>query len=146
MAADIFAQGLDRDVDTVRDRREEEGRRPGIVEYARDPAPPGHRGDPRDVLNLEAVRARAFHEDRAGGIAQHRLQRVGAGQRVVVTRRDSEPRQHLVAEAPRRSVGAVDHQQLVAGAASPVSVIAVPAAPGSSSVSASASAHWVGHP
>ena len=97
----------------MRDRREKERRRPGVVKQRHDPARPGGRDDRGHVLHLERQAARTFHEDRARALADH-VRDAAADQRVVEACRDPEPLEQAVREPPRRFVGAVDQQQLVA--------------------------------
>src|SRR3546814_4961861 len=63
MAHDIFGAGEDRDVDAMRQRREIERRRPGIVDQRDDAARAGDGGDRRDILHLERQGTGGFEED-----------------------------------------------------------------------------------
>ena len=114
MAADIFGHREDADVDAGRERGEQQGRRPGIVEQRDDPALARRGADRRHVLDLHRQAAGAFEQDRAGLLAEQ-LADAGADQRIVIGRRDSEALEDRVAIFARRTVGAVGDQQLVAG-------------------------------
>ena len=114
MAADIFGAGDDRQVDTRRDRPEEERSRPGVVDQSDQPARFGCGADRRHVLHLERMRARALHEHRPGPFADQ-VRDPGADHRVVIGRRHAEALEEALAERTGRPVDAVDHQKLVAG-------------------------------
>ena len=113
MADDIFGAGQDGEIDPRRDRREEQRRRPGIVEQRRDPPRLGRRDDRGNVLHLKGQAAGAFEEDRRRGLPDQ-IGDAGADQRIVEARGDAHRRQHLPAEGARRLVDAVHHQQFVA--------------------------------
>ena len=99
----------------MRQRREEQRRRPGIVEQGGDAARLRHRADAGHVLHLEGQRARALHEDGAGRVRQQGFDFRRGRQRIVITGGDAIALEPLVAERPGRAVDAVDHQQFVAG-------------------------------
>jgi hypothetical protein len=83
MAADIFAQRLDADVDAMRNRREEEGRRPGIVEQGHDStlpsdcANPGHEIWKRDFKGSSGLFSFELKGDRTRFV--EKLQLFGIG-------------------------------------------------------------------
>ena len=114
MADDIFGAGDDRQIDPHRHHRKIERRRPGIVDQRRQPARPGDSDDCGDVLHLERQAPRRFHEDRARVRLHQRLD-PRTDQRVVVSGRDAARAQVCLAQPPGRVIGAVDHQQMVAG-------------------------------
>ena len=113
MADDVFRRGEDGEVDALLDRREEQRRRPGVVEHGGQPVALGDGDDRGQVLHLEGQAARAFEEDRLGGGADQ-LFDPRADQRIVEAGGDAEPLQQLHRLSPRRVIGAVDQQQFVA--------------------------------
>ncbi len=113
MADDIFGGGLDRDIDPVGERLEEQRRRPGIVHDDHGAGLMRGFGDRWDVLHLEALRAGRLGEHHLGPVAEQILDR-RADQRVVINGSDAEPPQHVIAEAPRRLIDAVGDEHLVA--------------------------------
>ena len=95
-------------------RREEQGRRPGVVHQHDQVARMRHRCDRRNVLHLEGERAGRLGEHRTR-IRLEQARDVCAEQRIVVGRLDAEFLQHAVAEIPRRPVDRVRYQQVIAG-------------------------------
>ena len=114
MAAEIFRAGLDRNVGATLVRREEQGRRPGIVHQHHRAAGMGHLGDGRDVLHLEALRAGRLGEHGCG-VRPHQRADVAADQRVVIGGLDAEALEYGVAVLACRAVDGIGHQQVVAG-------------------------------
>ena len=114
MTDDIFGAGDNREIDPGRDRGKQQGRRPGVVDQCRQLARLGDRTDRGDVLDLERQRSRAFHEDRARVRADQSFD-LGTDQRVIIDGFDLIAFEQGVAEVASRAVGAVDHQQLIAG-------------------------------
>ena len=84
-----FVAARTADVDSGGDRREEQGRRPGIVEQRDDPAFAGDGADCRDVLHFHGQRPGAFEQDRAR-CAADQVGDPGADERIVVASRDAE--------------------------------------------------------
>ena len=119
MAADIFGAGLDREIDAVVERAEIERRRPGIVHQDQRAFGVRGLGDGGGVLHFEAQRARRFEIDRAGVRAGISSAIAAPIERIVIGRRDAEPREDAVAEIARRPIGAVGDEQMVAGIARP---------------------------
>ena len=116
MSADIFAAGLDREIDAFFEGAEVKRRRPGVVQHHQRAARMRGRGDRRHVLHLERQRAGRFHIDRAR-IGPHQFGNSGADGRIVIRGLDAKPSEHAVAEFPRRQIDGIGHQQMVAGAA-----------------------------
>ena len=114
MADDVLGAGIDRDVDAVIERLEEQRRGPGVVHDHPRAALVRGRRDGRDVLHLEGERARRFDIDDLGARA-HQGRDIGAQVRVVIGGLDAEALEEGVAEASGRRIGAVGHQQVVAG-------------------------------
>ena len=96
------------------ERLEVERRRPGVVDQHRGAVLLGDRGDGVDVLHLEGLRAGRLEIDDLG-VGPHQLRDVGADHRIEEGRLDAEALQRGVGEAPRRAVGVVGHQHVVAG-------------------------------
>ena len=71
-------------------------------------------GDCRDILHFEAQRARRFQVDQAR-VRTHQFPDSGANQRVIIGDRDAEPGENLIAKSPRRAIGAVGDQDVIAG-------------------------------
>ena len=101
MAGEVFGAGLDAQVGAACVRREEQRRRPGVVEDDAGAVRVGHRGDGRDVLDLEALRARRLDEHRPG-VRPEQVRDVAGHDGVVEGGLDAEALQHLVAELARR--------------------------------------------
>ena len=113
MAHDVLGAGLDRDIRAQHQRLAEKRRGPGIV-HDEDRAPlMGGGCERRKVLNLEGERARRFADHHAG-VGTHQVSDAGADAGVVEGGLDPHALQQAVREAPRRAVGAVGHQHVVA--------------------------------
>src|SRR3954451_21534303 len=100
MAGEVFRACLDREVDTTFMRGEEQWGCPGIIHYDTGAARMRHLSDCRNVLHLEALRARRLDKNHAG-IRAHEAADRGTDERIVVSCLDPEPRQHRVAEIAR---------------------------------------------
>ena len=113
MTANIFGQAHHRHVDAMRDRRKEQRGRPGVVEHRHDAVFTGNARDRGYILHLEGQAARRFEEDQPRfGFDQIGDARADA--RIIIAGPHTEPREHAVAKAARRFIGAVDHQQMIA--------------------------------
>ena len=115
MAADIFGQGLDRQIDAVVEWLEIEAGGPGVVHQGEDAALPGQASDGRGVLHVEGQGAWRLKHDQAGGRAGHGDEIVGRGRWLVVANGHAEPREHPIAEPSGGIVGRVGDENLVAG-------------------------------
>ena len=114
MTADVFGEGLDRDIDAKVQRLQNMARTPGVVDQAQDSPAPGEGGKGRHILHFEAERAGAFQEDQPGPWPYQRLDLIGRKGRVIVPGRDAEPGKGAVAEPAGRLVGRIGHQEFVA--------------------------------
>ena len=101
------------DVGSERQRVQEDGGGPGIVDGHHRAGPVRGRGDRRKVLDLEGERAGRFQVDEPGVGADQRRD-AGADARVVVLGLDAKPAQQALAKATRWPVDGVHHQQVVA--------------------------------
>ena len=114
MAAEIFGAGLNGHIHAEVMRAEKQRRCPRIVHQRGDTARGGGSDDGGYVLDLERLGARGLEEDGAG-VGADEAGDVAGNERVIIGGFDPVARQHLVADAARRLIGAVDHQQMIAG-------------------------------
>ena len=115
MAADIFRARQDREIHTHRDRLELKRRRPAVVEQGDDPLLVRDRANGRDVLDFEAVGARALHEDGARSVADQ-FREAGADQRIILTHGNAEADEKRITKCPGGAIDAVRDEQLIARA------------------------------
>ena len=113
VAADIFGAGLDRQVDAFVEGAEIQRRAPGVVGQHHGALVVGDLGDGRDVLHLEALRARRLGEHGAGVRPEQRRD-AGADQRVVIGGLDAHALERAVAEGAGRPVHAVGDEDVIA--------------------------------
>ena len=114
MADDVFGRRLHRDIDAVLERLEQHAGGPGIVHDHHRAGRVGGGGDRRDIGHLEGERARRFDIDDAGPVADQ-PGHTAADRGIEIGRLDPETPQEAVAEAPRRAVDIVRHQDVIAG-------------------------------
>ena len=114
MAADIFRQRLQRDIDAMGEGLEEMDA-PGIVHQHLDAAGMGGLGQRRHVLHLEAVAAGALQKQNPRRRAAHQAEGGGIDGRRVVGGGDAETAQHGVAKMPRWAIDTVRHQAVITG-------------------------------
>ena len=114
MPADIFGEGLDRNVDAKVQRLEHMASTPGVVHQAQDPATARNGGQGRHILHFETERAGTFQEDQPGPRPYQRLDLIGRKGGVIIPGRDAEPGEGAVAEPAGRLVGRIGHQEFVA--------------------------------
>ena len=107
---------MDRKIDAVIERAEKQRRGPGVVDHHRGAMAMRHSRDGGNVLNLERQRAGAFAEHRLG-VRLHQFRDAGADQGIVIGGLDPHALQQPVAEAARRAIAIVGHQQMIAMAA-----------------------------
>ncbi len=109
MAAEIFSPRLKREIATVFMGTKENRRRPGIVDNGGDPLFFRRLGHRRNILNLKALRAGRFQEQR-GGVRAKQALNFRANQRVVIGGLNAHFGQHTGAEIAGRSINAIGHQ------------------------------------
>ena len=109
-----FGDGVDRDIDAMRERLEMQRCAPGVVEEREHPGGAGGGGDGRHVLHLEGQGTRALQEHDPG-LGPDAVGDGGPDERVVVFGLDAKAPQGSVAERAGGAVDAIHHQQMVAG-------------------------------
>ncbi len=114
MAGQVFRARLDRHVDAVRMRSEEERRRPGVVHQNAGAVRVRDRGDRGNVLDLEGLRPRRFGQHRSG-VRPHQRFDPGADLGVVIGGLDPHPLQSRIGEGAGRTIGRVGHEEMIAG-------------------------------
>ena len=114
MADDVLGAGVDREIAAVVERLEVERRRPGIVDQHGGAVLLGDAGDGIDVLHLEGLRAGRLEIDHLG-VGLDQLLDAGADHGIEEGRLDAEVLERGVGEAPRRAVGVVGQQHVIAG-------------------------------
>ena len=114
VAGEIFGAGVNREIDSMRMGREEQGRRPGVVEDNADIFLMRGGGDGGHILHL--------HRLRAGRLQQHRrrlrpdqLRNVAADLRIVIIRGHAKALENCVAEGAGRLIGGIDDENMRAG-------------------------------
>ncbi len=114
MAHQVLGRRLNGNIDAMLERLEIKRRRPGIVQHHHRAGGMGGGGDRRDVLHFEGQRARRFGKDQLG-VGLDQLGDAGADLRIEIGDLDPEALEDDFADLARRAVGAVDHQQVIAG-------------------------------
>ena len=114
MARDVFGGRMDRDVDSQREGLEVERRSPSRIHDRQGAGRMGSRGDGRHILDLEGQGAGRLHEDRTC-LWTDQPGDACPDARIVELGIDAESTQHAVAEGPRRIVGVVCYEEMVAG-------------------------------
>ena len=115
MPADIFAAGLDREVDAFFQRAEIERARPGIV-HQHDRA--ARRARPLAIAGTSCTSNDSEPGDSTehrAGIRLHQRGDAAADQRIEIGRGDARAVEHGVAEIARRPIDIVGDQHMVAG-------------------------------
>ena len=114
MAGEIFGARLDGEVDAALVRREQQGRRPGVVHHHAGAARMGDFRDRGNVLHLETLRAGRL-DQHGFGVGPHQGLDACADQRIVIGRLDAHAAQEAVAEGARRQIGGIGDEQMIAG-------------------------------
>ena len=73
----------------------------------------GGSDDGGDILHLESQAAGAFEEDQSG-FGADQIGDARADQRIIISRRHAHPIEQAIAQAARRIVNRIDHQQMIA--------------------------------
>jgi hypothetical protein len=115
MAGRIFGRGVNRNVDTMVERLEEQRCRPGVVHGDQRAVRVGDFGDGRYVLHFESVGAGRFGMDQFG-IGAHELFDVGADGGIIISGLDAKSRQHAMQKVACRRIDRINHQQMVTSA------------------------------
>ena len=103
MARRVFGRRVDRDIDAVIERAEEEGRGPGVVHHHIGTHGMGLRGNGRNILHLEGARAWSLHKNNPR-VLSHLRGNARTDTGIVELVLDSKTCQHAFAAGAGRAV------------------------------------------